>query len=302
MDRRGRDFGVLALALLALIWGYNWVVMKVGLQYAQPFAFSALRTLLGALSLFALLLVLRRSLRPPPLGWTLVIGLLQTTGFVGLLMWALESGGAGKTSVLTYTMPFWLLLLAWAFLGERLRGVQWLAVALALGGLVLVLEPWDLQGTFSSVLAASGGFCWAVSAVVVKRFQAGHDVDILSLTTWQMLLGSLPLVLIAALTWQGGPEWTTSFVVALVYNVILANALAWFLWLFGLRRLSAGAAGIATLATPVIGVTAAWLQLGERPSAGEAAGMALIIGALAVVTVRGLVAGRRAALTAAPGD
>ena len=56
-------------------------------------------------------------------------------------MWALESGGAGKTSVLTYTMPFWLLLLAWAFLGERLRGVQWLAVALALAGLVLVLEP-----------------------------------------------------------------------------------------------------------------------------------------------------------------
>ncbi len=67
------------------------------------------------------------------------------------------------------------------------------------------------------------------------------------------------------------------------------------LWLFGLRRLSAGAAGIATLATPVIGVTAAWVQLGERPSAGEAAGMALIIGALTIVTVRGILAGRRAA-------
>jgi drug/metabolite transporter (DMT)-like permease len=132
MDRRGRDMGALALALLALIWGYNWVVMKVGLQYAQPFTFSALRTLLGAVGLFALLLVLRRPLRPPPLRWTIAIGLLQTTGFVGLMMWALESGGAGKTSVLTYTMPFWLLLLAWAFLGERLRGVQWLAVALAL--------------------------------------------------------------------------------------------------------------------------------------------------------------------------
>ena len=54
-------------------------------------------------------------------------------------------------------MPFWLLLLAWAFLGERLRGVQWLAVALALCGLVLVLEPWRLQGTFSSLLAVAGG-------------------------------------------------------------------------------------------------------------------------------------------------
>jgi drug/metabolite transporter (DMT)-like permease len=295
VDRRGRDLGALALALLALIWGYNWVVMKIGLEYAQPFAFSALRTFLGALSLFVLLLVLRRPLRPPPLAWTVAIGLLQTTGFVGLLMWALESGGAGKTSVLTYTMPFWLLLLAWAFLGERLRGVQWLAVALALCGLVLVLEPWSLEGTFSSALAVAGGFCWAASAVVVKRMQARHAVDVLSLTTWQMLLGSLPLVLIAALTWTGGPEWSWQFALALLYNVTLGNALAWFLWLYALRRLPAGAAGIATLATPVIGVTAAWIQLGERPSGGEAAGMALIIAALAIVTARGLLAGRQAA-------
>ena len=295
MNRRGRDLGALALALLALIWGYNWVVMKIGLEYAQPFTFSALRTLLGALSLFALLIVMRRPLRPPALGHTIVIGLLQTTGFVGLLMWALESGGAGKTSVLTYTMPFWLLLLAWAFLGERLRGVQWLAVALALVGLVLVLQPWNLHGAFSSALAVAAGFCLAASAIVVKKLQRRQEFDVLSLTTWQMLFGSLPLVFIAALTWQSGPEWTTAFVWALVYNVILANALAWFLWLLALRHLSAGAAGIATLATPVLGVTAAWIQLGERPSAGEAAGMACIIGALVIVTVRGLLAGRREA-------
>src|SRR5665647_1958449 len=150
---RGGDLGAAALILLALIWGYNWVVMKIGLGYAQPFAFAALRTFLGALSLFLLLIVLRRSLRPQAVGFTIVIGLLQTTGFVGLLMWALQSGGAGKTSVLTYTMPFWLLLLAWAFLGERLRGTQWLAVGLALAGLLLVLSPWRLQGAFSSFLA-----------------------------------------------------------------------------------------------------------------------------------------------------
>jgi len=137
---------------------------------------------------------------------------------------------------------------------------------------------------------------------VVKRFQAGHHVEILSLTAWQMLLGSLPLVLIAALTWQGSPEWTTPFVLALAYNVILGNALARLLWLYALRRLSAGAAGIATLANPVIGVVAAWVQLGERPSAAEAAGMALIISALAIVTARGLLAGRRPEPEPAPSD
>ena len=290
---RGRDLGAAALILLALIWGYNWVVMKIGLGYAQPFTFSALRTFLGALSLFLVLIVLRRSLRPQAIGFTIVIGLLQTTGFTGLLMWALQSGGAGKTSVLTYTMPFWLLLLAWAFLGERLRGTQWLAAGLALAGLLLVLSPWRLQGTFSSVLALAAGIAWAASAIVVKTLQKRRDVDLLSLTTWQMLFGSLPLVAIALLTGSGQPEWSAPFIWALAYNVLLGNALAWLLWLFALRRLSAGAAGLGTLATPLIGVAAAWLQLGERPSAGEAAGMALIIAALATLSVRGLLVGRR---------
>ena len=223
---RDRDLGAAALILLALIWGYNWVVMKIGLGYAQPFAFAALRTFLGALSLFLLLILLRRSLRPQAVGYTIVIGLLQTTGFVGLLMWALQNGGAGKTSVLTYTMPFWLLLLARAFLAERLRGTQWLAVGLALAGLVLVLSPWRLQGVFSSLLAVAAGISWAASAIVVKKLQKRRHVDLLSLTTWQMLFGSLPLILIALLTARGGPEWSTPFIWALAYNVVLGNALA----------------------------------------------------------------------------
>ena len=100
------------------------------------------------------MIVLRKPLRPPPLGWTMLIGLLQTTLFVGLVITALHDAGAGKVSVLTYTMPFWLLLLAWIFLGERLRGVQWLAVVLAFAGLVLVVRPWALDGVVSGVLTA----------------------------------------------------------------------------------------------------------------------------------------------------
>jgi drug/metabolite transporter (DMT)-like permease len=60
----------LALAVLALIWGYNWVVMKVALLYAQPLTFAAMRTFLGALALLALLVFLRRPLRPPAVRWT----------------------------------------------------------------------------------------------------------------------------------------------------------------------------------------------------------------------------------------
>jgi drug/metabolite transporter (DMT)-like permease len=290
---RSRDLGILALVLLGPLWGYGWVATKVALGYSQPLFFAALRLVLTALCLFLVLIVTRRSLRPPPLGWTTVIGLLQTTAFVGLVMVALHSGGAGKVAVLTYTMPFWLLLLAWAFLGERPRGAQWLAAILSLAGLVLVVSPWQINGLTSSLLTIAGGFAWAASALAVKLMQRRHRVDVISLTTWQMTIGSLPLILIAALTYSGGPDWTPAFVWGLAYTVILANAVAWVLWLYALRTLSAGAAGLGTLAIPVVGVVAAWLQLGERPTGVEAVGMALIVGALAVLVAYGLAAARR---------
>jgi drug/metabolite transporter (DMT)-like permease len=288
---RARDLGVLALVILAPIWGYGWVAMKVSLAYSQPLTFAALRVVLSSLLLFLVLIVTRRSLRPPPLGFTTVIGLLQTTAFVGFVVAALHSGGAGKIAVLAYTMPFWLLLLAWAFLGERLHGVQWLAVILSFAGLVLVVSPWQIHGITSSVLTVAGGFAWGASAVVIKLMQRRHHVDVLSLTTWQMTIGALPLVLIGVLTYSGGPEWTAGFVWGLAYTVVFANAVAWLLWLYALRTLPAGAAGLGTLAIPVIGVVAAWLQLGEQPSAVEGVGMALVVGGLAILAARGLAAG-----------
>jgi hypothetical protein len=77
---KSRRLAVPALFVLALIWGYNWVVMKVGLAYSQPFTFATLRTFLGAVVLFLLLVVLRRPLRPRALGLTAALGLLQTGG------------------------------------------------------------------------------------------------------------------------------------------------------------------------------------------------------------------------------
>jgi len=76
--------------------GYNWVVMKVGLEYSDPWPFTALRTTLGAVALFIVLIVLRRPLGPRRPLATMLLGLLQTTGMIGLLMWALETGAAGR--------------------------------------------------------------------------------------------------------------------------------------------------------------------------------------------------------------
>jgi drug/metabolite transporter (DMT)-like permease len=283
-----------ALALLALIWGYNWVVMKVGMKYADPFTFAALRTFIGAVFMFALVAGLRSPLRPKAFRLTTIFGLLQTGGFVGLAIWAVYSGGAGKTSVLVYTMPFWLLLIAWPALGEPVRGFQWVSIALAFAGLVFVLGPWNLHGLFSSLLATGAGLVWAISSVVVKILRKRHEVDLLSLIAWQGLIGSIPLIVVAFLTADSGPTWNASFIAALFFNVVPANALTWVLWLYILHTLPTGTAGISSLAVPVVGVISAWIQLGEQPGALEAVGMGLIVAALAILTVREIRQGRRA--------
>ena len=113
----------IALAALAFLWGYNWVVMKVAVRYCDPFTFAAMRSFLSALVLFALAMARRGTLSPKPFWLTFLSGLFQT-GFMGLVLWALSLGGAGRISVLVYTMPFWLLLMAGTFLDETLKGFQ----------------------------------------------------------------------------------------------------------------------------------------------------------------------------------
>jgi drug/metabolite transporter (DMT)-like permease len=226
------------------------------------------------------------------LGLTLIFGLLQTGGFVGLAMWAVSLGGAGKVSILAYTMPFWLLIIAWPVLGEPVRGLEWMSVVLALAGLVFILGPWNMHGLWSSVLAVGAGFIWAVSSLVVKIMRTRHDIDLLTLIAWQGLFGSLPLVVIALLSATKPVEWSGTFIAALLFNIVPANALTWVLWLYILHSLPIGTAGVSSLAVPVVGVISAWLQLGERPGALEALGMGLIVMALAVLTARELAAAR----------
>ena len=287
---------ILALILLSGIWGYNWVVMKQVIQYVDPFDFSAIRTLLGAATLFLVLAGLRKPLKLAAMPRVAMLGVVQTGAFTALIQWALVAGGAGKTAVLVYTMPFWVIPMAWWALGERIRGIQWLALAIAAGGLVLILEPWAMHSSlFSNLLAIGGGLTWALSAILAKRLRRDHDFDLLALTAWQMLFGALALCIVALLLPSRPIDPTPYFYGALAFNAVLATGLAWLLWLYILQHLSAGMAGLSALGIPMVGVLAGWIELGERPSAAEFAGMLLIGGALALTSLWSLWLSRRAA-------
>jgi drug/metabolite transporter (DMT)-like permease len=171
---------------------------------------------------------------------------------------------------------------------------------LSMAGLVLLLDPANLAASLQSKLLAIGaGIAWGASTIVAKKIRQRGPVDVINLTAWQMLLGSIPMIIIALVVTSDPIEWSGTFVAALVYNVIPATAVAWALWLYVLQVLPAGVAGFGTLATPVIGISAAAIQLGERVSTVEAAGIAAILTGLLVLALGGLRAGRRDRLQSA---
>ena len=282
-------FAIYAFILLTATWGYNWVVIKIALDYSSALDFAVLRSIGAAACLFLMIAIVKTRFLPPTPWRVVLLGLLQTTGFVGLTTWALEFEGAGKTAVLAFTMPFWVLAFAALTLGERIRDWQWLAITFALVGLILLIGPWEPElGTFGAPLAIAAGACWGASAVVSKTIPVKDRWQLLSVTAWQMLFGAIPLVALALLIDRPPIDWTGTYIAALSYNILPANAVAWLFWLYILQRLPAGVTGLSALAIPVVGSAAAWLQLGERPSTVEAAGLVLIMAALTVLSLRGL--------------
>lgn len=277
-----------------LIWAYSWIVMKQVLQHAGPFQFAALRYVLGALVLFAVLLVTRQSLRPPTLLLTALIGLCQTAAFQGLGQWALVEGGAGRIALLAYTMPFWAVLLAWVVLREKPSSRHWAGIGLAAIGLVCIIEPWRNMGsTVSTLLAIAAGAAWAMGTVLSKRMFQRHAPSPLNLTAWQMLFGALALCVLALLTPQRPISWSWSFIGGLAYSVVLASSMAWGLWLIVLQRLPTAVASLSSLGVPIVSVLLAWAILHERPTMMEGVGIVFVL--LGLMAVSGLRFRRRPA-------
>jgi drug/metabolite transporter (DMT)-like permease len=290
-SRRG---AYVALVVLTLIWGMNWIVMKYGLVYAHPVIYNIERTLIAIAVLFAFMLYTRRPLRPESWVAVIVTGFFQTTINFGSTTMALAGGGAGRTSVLVFTMPFWTLLLAWPVLHERVRGLQWLAVLLALNGLMLVVEPWQWEGELEPKLwAALSGFGWAAGSIATKYFQRRHRLDMLNLITWQMVAGIVPICLIPIFHPFPATQWNGVYAAALAYAGVVATAIGFLLWTMILVYLPAGTASLNMFAIPVIALTSSMIVFGERLTSAEWLGIASIGAGLAIVSVRAWLASRR---------
>ena len=283
------------LIVLPLVWGYNWVVMKRAMDYTGPFEFAAWRFLLGSGVLFGILAVLRRPLTVRPLGPVALVGFFQYASNMGVVLWALRGGPAGRSALLNYGMPLWVVLMAWPLLKERPSRPQLIGLGAAMAGIGLIFAAKGTQGRHeAALLALLSGLSWAIGSVLSKRLLRKHQLDPMVLTAWQMLFGGLALALAAFLVPGRPTQWTAPyFIFAFIWEVLPATALGWFLWTVLLQRVDAGVAGLAVLSAPIVGMLAAAIELREIPRGLEALGMGFIVlalvfvGPLAVRQVRG---------------
>ena len=287
MDARARS--LIALLVMSILWGTAWTALKVGLFDAEPFRFSAIRMGVSALCLLAILPLTGRRFLPYRVRELVSLGLVQTSALFTLSTLAVAHGNPGRVAFLVYTMPFFTLLIAWPMLGERVRGLQWLAIVLAAAGLLSIIEPWRLSGDLlGNSLAIGAGIAWGLGAVMVKRLQNREPMDLILMTAWQMVFGSLPLIALAYWVPEAPVVWSMRFLIVLFFVSVIATAFGWLLWVYALANLEAGTASLATLAAPVVAMATSAIYLGERPNMFESLGMVLITLALFVLSYRSL--------------
>ncbi len=274
---KARIWAVLGIVVLSLLWGYTWVLAKQALNFSPPFTLTFMRIFGGAIALFLALKILRQPLKLEAPRAVLLISLCQVAGFMLLQTFSLKFGAAGKTAVLVYTMPIWTLLLAWPMLGERVRGVQWLAVIGILAGLILIIEPWHLQADWlSNALGIGAAVCWAMGTVLVKQLRGKARINLLSLTAWSNLMGSVPVGLIAAFADEAPVLWTSDFIGIMLVLTLISTAFCWWLWTSILDRVPAWEASLLVLGTPVIAIISSRVILHEGFSEYEIGGILLI--------------------------
>ena len=273
---------VKALLLIYAVWGFNWVVMKLAGDFFSPIMFSTYRFSTGAMVLLAVVFLRRLPLPPPALWkWIALTGILQISISNVIVQICIESLGAGLSAVLNYTMPVWVALLAHFFLRERLTVRKILGIALAVFGLVILMNV-SLSGNADvMLLALAGAFVWGMANVVYKAKLTKCDMTVFN--AWQMAIGAAVLVLVAVMTGQDAGIWTLRSFGYVAYNGVLASALAFFLWSYVLSHIEAGKASVAVLAVPAVGVLCGVLFLGEALTASMLLGILLILAGIVIV-------------------
>ncbi len=287
-DHASRRAGLAALLTVIVCWGLTWPVNKVLLEDLSPAWMMALRSAIATVGLFAIALARGRLVVPPraDLPVVLSITLLHMVGFGVLAAWGLRLVPTGRSVVLAYTTPLWVVPGAWLFLGERLTARRIIGVSVGLIGLITLFNPTAFDWTSRNAILGNGAILiaallWAASILHIR----GHRwrATPLDLVPWEMLLATALVTPLAyALDGAPAPTWSGRLVALLLYAGIPGTAVAYWATALASRNLPAVTTALGLLATPVLSVVVATLWLGEPLTVALVVAIVLILGGVAI--------------------
>lgn len=279
------------LGAVIVLWGINWPVMKVGLTLISPLWFAVARLLMGAGTLFLVLLATGR-LRLPPrqdIPVLLSVTLLQLVGFLALVNIGLLYVDAGRSAILAYTTPLWVTPGAVLLLGERLTGQKALGLVLGLGGVAVLFNPMGFDWSDPDVVKGNAilmaGAALSAGGILHVRAHRWESTP-LQLALWQMLLGGVILLFLA---WHAEDfsaiRWSTRLVAILAYNGPVATAFCFWATLMVMKNLPTISTSLGLLGVPVAGVVFSSVLLNEPITLTIACGLLLIMAGMALVNL-----------------
>ncbi len=273
---------IFLLLFVVITWGYSWVLMKIGLRYMEPLTFAAYRCGVGGLAMLPFLYMKGFSF-PKGEKWLnyIIVGLFQTTGMFGFMLYGMKLVTAGKTAVLLYTMSIWTCLLGHFYLKERLSTSRWLGVLSGFLGILFILG-WDAivnqdaEILFGEFLILIGSVSWAISNIWVKKTMMNEDTYLVN--GIQLLIGTAGLALLALPT-EGLEyvKWTWVSTSIIIFTGVVASTINFTIWFYLLKKLDTYAVTVSVMLVPVLGLFFDWLQLGKRLDIGIIIGGILIL-------------------------
>ncbi|MFZ2581781.1 MAG: O-acetylserine/cysteine exporter [Citrobacter portucalensis] len=280
-----RKDGLLAL-LVVVVWGLNFVVIKVGLHNMPPLMLAGLRFLLVAFP--AILFVARPKI---PLSLLLGYGLTISFGQFAFLFSAIKFGmPAGLASLVLQAQAFFTIILGAFAFGERLQGKQLVGIALAVFGVLVLIESslnGQHVGMLGFILTLAAALSWACGNIFNKKIMQHTSLPaVMSLVVWSALIPIAPFFL-ASLILDGPTQITQSLVaidmttiLSLVYLAFVATIVGYGIWGSLLGRYETWRVAPLSLLVPVVGLASAVVLLDETLTGLQLLGALLIMAGL----------------------
>lgn len=287
-----RFHGLALVALLTLLWGLNWPLLKIALTGVPPFTLRAFCVTVGGGALLALAAATGQRLVPHRREAVALaaMALINVTLWQMLSAYGVERIPSGRAAILAYTMPVWGVALGALFLGEPVDRARLIGLALGMSGMALLVGDDALaigRSMTGALLMVAASLSWAVGTVIAKGFP--WSVSLAAMVGWQ-LLGAAPPLIAGAFVFETA-RWTapgTEPLLAAGYAAIVATIVCHLLWFRILALFPAGIAAISVLMIPVVGLLSGAALLGEPLGWLELAALVLVLGALAAVHAPGL--------------